>query len=428
MITLFALLSVLVASQPPSAAPSGAWAGTMVRGGDSLRVRFDFSPGSPERATFSAPDLGAIGIPLQRVVFAHSNVHGELVGDATTTVFDGTLRGDMIDGTFSENGRAGTFSLQRLDDDTAYPYQKRDVTFRNGDVVLAGTLYMPRAAVLHPAIVFVHGSGAEGRWASAYLADYVARRGIVALIYDKRGVGESGGNWRASTVADLAADARAGIGLLTQTPSVDRRCIGIYGHSQGGQIAPEIAATAAAVKFVIDADGNVGPQYLQDLYRTDTYLQMHYSGSQLAAAQRLYREFVDVARSGSPHEKLRSDMRAAGNAPWLDDLAIPGDESWIWNWYARNGDYDNSAAWAGVRVPVSILFGGKDDVVPVQSSISQTVAILKRNGNSNVTVRVFDGADHTLHVPPASPDGWPHLPDGFPDAIPAFVSSLCNGK
>ena len=423
MMFLTALVFAALTAQPMIAGGSEEWVGTMSRGGDHLTVRFDLPTGSSPRATFSAPDLGAIDIPLQHVQLA-SHVHWELVGDTTTTVFDGDLNGGTIHGTFSENGRSGTFSLRRTRDTSGDPYAKRDVTFRNGDVQLAGTLFLPRTKGPHPAIVFVHGSGDEGRWSAAFLADYAARHGIVALTYDKRGVGASTGSWRTSTMADLARDARAGIHLLAQTSGVDIHRIGVYGHSQGGQLAPAIAEGNPLVSFVIDADGPVGPQYLQDLYRVDTYLRQRYSGKELADAERLYREFVNVARSGGSHAQLRADIRAAGDAPWLADLAIPADTSWIWAWYAQNGNYDNTGAWANVRVPVFIIFGGKDALVPVRSSIFQTVGTLMKHGNSNVTVRIFDNADHTLHVPPKSPDGWPHLPNGFPEAIAEFVSSL----
>lgn len=423
MILFIALLSAILASHSATAAPSGEWAGAMSRGGDRLSVRFDLPSGAPEHATFSAPDLGAIDIPLQRVELA-PRIHWELVGDTSTTIFNGELHGNAISGTFSENGHDGTFSLKRVPGKSGEPYAKRDVTFRDRDVQLAGTLFLPRAPGPHPALIFIHGSGAEGRWASAFLADYAARQGIVALTYDKRGVGASSGNWQTSTMADLVRDARAGIHLLARTPGVDRHRIGVYGHSQGGELAPAIAEGNPLVSFVIDADGPAGPQYQQDLDRVDTYLRQHYSGKQLADAERLYREFVDVARAGAPRDQLRADIRAAGNAPWLADLAIPPDTSWVWAWYAHYGDYDNSIAWANVHVPVLIIFGGDDMLVPVESSIAQTTGILRRSGNRSVTVRIFDKADHTLHVPSKTPDGWPHLPRGFPDVITAFVSRL----
>lgn len=420
MIRLTALLLAVLMSHPATSSPSGEWAGTMSRGGDHLNVRFYLPPASSQVATFSAPDLGAIDIPLRHVQLA-SHVHWELAGDTTTTIFNGDMNGDTIHGSFSEDGRTGTFSLIRARDASGEPYTKRDVTFRNGDVQLAGTLFLPRTTGPHAAIIFVHGSGDEGRWASTFLADYVARHGIAALTYDKRGVGRSSGNWRTSTLTDLAGDARAGVDFLAQTAGVDRRRIGVYGHSQGGNIAPAIAQNNPLVSFVIDADGNVGPQYKQDVYRVNNILAQRYSGKELTDAQRLYREFVDVARSGGSHDRLRADVRAAGNAPWLSDLAIPDDTSWIWAWYARVGNYDDRSAWANVRVPVLIIFGGKDTLVPVQSSISQTAGILRRHGNSKITIRIFDDADHTLHVPPKTPDGWPHLPNGFPNVITAFI-------
>lgn len=400
----------------------GEWNGTMVRDGDRLPVRFDLSQARPQQGTFSAPDLGAIDIPLHNVRLG-ADVHWDLVGDTTTTRFDGRVSGDTITGSFSENGRDGTFTLRRADASADLPYQKHDVKFYNGGVRLAGTMYVPRTPGMHPAVIFVHGSGDEGRWASAYLADNAARHGIVALTYDKRGVGESSGDWRTSTMDDLARDARAGIALLAQTAGVDRARIGVYGHSQGGEIAPAIAENNPLVSFVIDADGPVGPQYLQDIFRVDNFLAQKYSGEELADAERLYREFVDTARTGSSHEQLRSDIRAAGNAPWLADLAIPDDESWIWAWYARYGNYDNRSAWADVHVPVLILFGGKDALVPVKQSVAETRAILIQHGDTGVTVRIFGDADHTLHVPPKDSGAWPHLPSGFPDVIATFVES-----
>ena len=121
------------------------------------------------------------------------------------------------------------------------------------------------------------------------------------------------------------------------------------------------------------------------------------------------------------HDKLRTDIKAAGDAPWLDYLGIPGDGDWVWNFYKATGNYDNRAAWAGVKVPVLILFGGDDKLVSPQASVAQVTGILKAHGNAHVTVRVFPGADHTLRLPPAAPGGWPHNAAGFPDIIVSFA-------
>ena len=394
----------------------------MQRGASRLAISIDLDA-KTNRGSFSAPDLGALDIPLSSLRLDPA-IHWELVGDSTTTTFDMMAQAKVMRGTFRENAGSGTVLLNRVSDSTAKPYTLAEMTFMNGNVHLAGTLYVPRSGGTHPAVVLVHGSGAEGRWATAYIADYLARHGIIALAYDKRGVGASTGDWRTATMQDLVDDARAAVHALSQRPDVDRKRVGVYGHSQGAEIAPAIALNNPEVTWLGAADGPVGPQYKQDLFRVDTALQQRYSGADLIEAERVYAEFVDAARNGTPREQLRADMQTYANSAWLADLAIPGDDNWIWAWYRGAGNYDNSQDWAGVKVPVLILFGADDKLVPVQESIVETTRILKDNGNADVWVRVFPEADHTLRIPPSTSEGWPHNAPGFLETLARFAKNL----
>ena len=421
------LLAAVTAQPSATPASAGHWQGVMRRGVSELAVRIDLDVGHGKRSVWSAPDLGAIDIPLSHVRLGRAS-HWELAGDSATTVFDAHAEGDVLTGTFRENGRTGTMRLRRVPSVAATTYDRQEVHFANGGVKLAGTAFVPRGPGKHPAAVLVHGSGPEGRWATAYIADALARRGVVALTYDKRGVGTSTGDWRTSTLDELATDARSAVHLLAQRRDVDPARVGIYGHSQGAEIAPAIARDNPEVKWIAAADGPVGPQYRQDLYRVDTALAKRYSGATLDAAKKLYAEFVDVARNDGPHEPLRADIKAAGDAPWLAALAIPDDDNWIWPWYRKVGNYDNSQAWAAVRVPVLILFGADDALVPPKESVAETVRLLRNGDRRNVVVHVFAHADHTLHVPPATADGWPHNAPGFPRAIAAFAQSAGRGS
>ena len=189
--------------RPPSLA--GHWTGRWVRNGEALDVWVDFDRSGPGYVgSFGSDELRVLGIPFRSVDLDSSRAHWRLVGDETALTFDGVLSGDSLNGVYRENGAAGTFRLHRGSEATSAPYTTEEVTFPNGNVRLAGSLLVPPGVGPHPAIVFVHGSGAEGRYASRYLADRFARAGFVALIYDKRGVGASTGDWRHATFDDLA--------------------------------------------------------------------------------------------------------------------------------------------------------------------------------------------------------------------------------
>lgn len=231
--------------------PAGLWVGQWERDGSALAVEVKFSRTSAGyEGTFSSAQLRVVGIPLRSVRYEEPSLSWELVGDATTTVFEGAVRGDTLAGQFRERNATGTFRLIRETQPTV-TLREEEVTFASGSVMLGGTVVYPAGPGPFPGVVFLHGSGAEGRWASRYLANAFARRGIAALMYDKRGVGASTGAWRDAGFAELVADAGAAIATLRLRPRISRDRVGIHGHSQGGTIAPWVASENPHIAFVI---------------------------------------------------------------------------------------------------------------------------------------------------------------------------------
>lgn len=141
-----------------------------------------------------------------------------------------------------------------------YNYDTLDVTFENNfDAIrLAGTLTLPRATGLHPAVVLVTGSGPqdrdetiEGHKPFKVIADFLTKRGVIVLRYDERGVGKSTGNYTQSTIGDFSKDVIASVDFLRKQKNVDPKRVGIIGHSEGGLIAELIAGQRSAeVDFI----------------------------------------------------------------------------------------------------------------------------------------------------------------------------------
>ena len=417
----------LFAQAPPAeegcARFAGHWEGRMARGTATLDVSFDFRPaGGALASSFNAPDLRALGIPLT-AVRCGEGLHFELVGDESATVFDGTLGRDRLSGGFREGDSTGSFVLRRTKLGPV-PYREEEVRFRNGAAVLAGSLLIPRTPGKHPAVVFQHGSGPEGRFGSRFWADFLARRGIAALIYDKRGVGESTGDWRRSTFTDLADDAIAGIRLLATRSEIDPRRIGIYGHSQGGFIAPLIVARAPEVAFVIAGASPGGPAWQQDLYRVGRAVQQHqgFAPAEREQAMGVYKRFLEAARSGQGIEEYAASVAGLKNEPWYQWLALPDPGDWLWSYYRGTGNYDSLPYWEKVRVPVLLVYGKNDALVPAGESVAKIEEALRRAGNRDFAAMILPGAAHNFNVdPPEGSGDWPRLSPGYPDLLAAWI-------
>ena len=108
-------------------------------------------------------------------------------------------------------------------------------------------------------MVFIHGSGRQTRDYYRTFADHFAKHGIVGLVYDKRGVGESTGKFPHDTVSsfsDLANDALAGLAFLQSRQDIDPSRIGLWGLSQGGWLGSLAASRSDKVAFVICVGGS----------------------------------------------------------------------------------------------------------------------------------------------------------------------------
>jgi uncharacterized protein len=399
---------------------SGTWSGAWGRSADTLGVvmRFTGSEGAWS-GSFDSERLRVRGIPFTEVAFEPPDVVLRMVGDATTMVFTGTVKGDSLTGTLDEDGERGWFAFGRIADVEA-SVREEAVRFRNGEVELAGTLLLPAGPGPHPAVVFLHGSGPEARWASNYLARRIVRGGVAALVWDKRGVGESAGSWEDADFEDQAADAAAAIALLRSRPEIDAGRVGIHGHSQGGTIAPLVAIRSNA-DFVIGSAASGLPMDDVEVYSVGNFVGIPSMSGEEAALARAYVEaLVDVAYHGAPRDSLDAIVERVRGREWFFEPPAPDASYWAFS--RRIADYDPLVWWRQVDVPVLLVYGSGDERVPVEQSIAAITEALESSGHS-ATVRVFDGADHTFRVRRPE-DEWPRTAAGYPEAVIEWLGSL----
>jgi dienelactone hydrolase len=424
----FRLLALLFAAAPGAlhaqvrgdSGLEGTWTGAWGLGGDTLGVTMRFERGEPWIGSFDSERLRIEGIPFTEVVFEPPRARIRMEGDATTIVMEGLVEGDSLSGTLRDGEAIGWFAFGR--GATPVPaLREEEVRFRNGDVELAGTLILPPGAGPHPAVVFTHGSGGEGRWASRYLARRFAREGFAALVWDKRGVGESGGEWSEAGFEDQAGDAAAAVALLRARPEIDPGKVGIHGHSQGGTIAP-LAAVRAGADFVIASAAAGIPMDEVEIFSIENSIGIASLPPEEAELARAYVEaLVDVAYHGAPREALDIATERARGYAWFFEPPGPDDSYWAFS--RRIADFDPLSWWRQVEVPILLLYGSEDERVPVEQSRRAIVTAIESAGKARVDLRIFEGGDHTYRMRRPG-DAWPRTVEGYPEAIVEWLRDL----
>jgi alpha-beta hydrolase superfamily lysophospholipase len=341
-----------------------------------------------------------------------------LQGDATTLVFEGTVKTDSITGSFTEAGAAGTFALKRAPSGSS-AIREEEVHFTNGAVRLSGTLILPSTAPPYPAIVMAHGSGAEGRWANRFLAQRFAEAGVVALIFDKRGVGQSSGDWQTAGFEDLAADVASGVAMLRGRSDIRARSIGLFGHSQGATILPLVAEASGGVAFLIaSAASGVATDSAERFSLRNAVGYAALAPEEAAQANRYVEAVVAVAYHGAERTQLDSLAVALAQKPWYFPLPAPGNSYWAFS--RRIAGYDPRSAWMNVHAPVLLMYGSADQRVPAEASAQAIRRALAAAHREPPTVCVYVGADHTERVRRPG-DVWPRNAAGYLEDMVRWV-------
>ena len=429
-IVIAALFQAVDANPQAIRTLDGNWEGTMVREGASLPIRFDFrTNGGVVTGRFTSETQSAMEYPIAKVDYSPPALHWRL---GSSLVFDGVVSPQAISGTFLDGKAKGTFSLEPVRI-VQPPYRREELTFRNGSVALSGTLLLPRSAGLHPGIVFLHGSGAESRWGTPFfLADRFARAGIAALVFDKRGVGQSTGDWKTINYSELAEDYLSAVQFLSGNPMSIRNRSASLVIAREGTISPLIASRPGAVAFVIAAAAiGVGPIYQEDLFRTrNDLIDEGFTEPDLSHAMDFYSLWIETMRTGEGIDEYEKARSLASTEKWFAKLGIPPRDSWIWKWYPPVATLNPLPLWEKVTVPVLLIYGEHDRNTPVDPSLAGIGNALHVAGNRDYTPIIIPGAAHNLTIQwePGQPFFWWYTAPGYTDLLTEWVRARFSGK
>jgi uncharacterized protein len=286
-------------------------------------------------------------------------------------------------------------------------YKQEQVKFNNRNVTLAGTLLTPATNLKHSAVILVHGSQDRSRDDSYEFsfADIYLRLGIAVLIFDKRGVGGSTGDWHHASFEDLAEDVLAGARYLKTRADINHKQIGLQGVSQGGWVAPLAASRSKDIAFLVAISAaGVSPtlQVTHDQLRKAR--EAGASEAELKEAAEFLRLQFEAVRSEKDWERFQAMIPAARGKSWYRfTLGNVPKESWLWESTRLTTHFDPLPVWRKVKCPTLLVFGELDPNYPVPKSAAIIETALNEGRNEDVTIKIFPKANHSLKV--VQPDG-----------------------
>ena len=238
------------------------------------------------------------------------------------------------------------------------------------------------------------------------IADYLTRGGIGVLRFDDRGTAQSSGDFKTATTFDFSKDVEAAFNFLLTRNDVDKKKIGLIGHSEGGVIAPMVAARNNNVVFIVllAGTGVRGDKLL--LMQTEAIGKASgMSEADLEKTMKINAGAYDLVLKSENTEKLKSELKAYFTETMSGALAvIPPEqkeaqlhamtEQLASPWMQYFIRYNPIPALEKVKCPVLALNGSKDTQVPPKENLSAIKKALETGGNKNFKTVEQQGLNH----------------------------------
>ena len=427
---------------------TGQWNGTLKVQGTQLRLVFNITK-TDDRiiATMDSPDQGAKGIPTTTTSFENSIL--KITIENAKIEYEGALGKDnIIVGTFKQGGQSFPMNLSKVviekekfvrpqEPTQPYSYFSEDITFENkkAGIILAGTLTLPKNEGVFPVVILISGSGPQNRDEELLghkpflvLSDHLTKNGIAVLRYDDRGTALSKGDFKTATSADFATDVESAITYLKTRKEINKKKIGLMGHSEGGLIAPMVASKSKDVAFIVMLAGT-GIQGDQILLLQQRLIgkASGVSDEDLQKNELTNRKAFDIVNKSNSIEQLNIDLTNFIKQSLLDnknaekpkgmseDDFVKLQVKQIANpWMQYFIKYNPAPTLEKVKCPVLAINGGKDLQVPTKENLEAIKKALAKGGNKKVTTKEFPNLNHLFQeCKTGSPDEYATIEQTF---------------
>ena len=409
----------------------GKWIGVLKISGIELHLVFNVSKVKDNYiATLDSPDQGAKGIQVNKVSYENNKVRFDVA--SINGFFEGKINKgkNKITGKWKQGVNTLPIVLEKTDKEykldrpqepkKPFPYISEDVTFRNkkDGITLAGTLTLPKGKGPFTAVILITGSGPQNRDEEILghkpflvISDYLTRNGIAVLRYDDRGIGKSEGEFPKATTQNFAEDAFSAVKYLKTRKEIDNKKIGLIGHSEGGLIAPIVAAKTKDVAFIILLAGPGLPGSdiitlqgeliarvngeteknikLSKDFNTKVFNEIKTETDDVKLKDTLGKMFSDFYDGLTKEEKEKTGSKKS---------FLLRSKNLLTPWFRYFLKYDPRPTLEKVKCPVLALNGEKDLQVPAKIDLMEIEKALKKGGNKNFKIVELPCLNHLFQT------------------------------
>ncbi|MBQ0734193.1 alpha/beta hydrolase family protein [Aquimarina celericrescens] len=314
-----------------------------------------------------------------------------------------------------------------------------DVVIENTEdnISLSGTLSLPSEKGIFPAVILISGNGEHKKDAEfgthkpfLDISNYLTKNRIAVLRYDKRGVGQSTGDYDSANSFDFASDVKSALDYLLTRDEINKQQIGLIGHSEGGLIAPIVASNSSNVAFIISL---AGPSLSGDKILLSQQKAIAsskgVSPSEIEKSQKINREAFEIVKKYRDKDTLNRKMTEYIERISLNDPDKPENMTYeeyvdaqvngiLRPWMENFLRYEPSNIIKDVKCPVFAINGSKDLQVLASQNLPEWKRILENSGNENITIREFPNLNHLFQNSETGlPEEYKNLDESFSNKV-----------
>ena len=297
-----------------------------------------------------------------------------------------------------QQGNSGALAARKVN-----PYRKKEVTLRNGNAVLTGTLVLPLKKGPHPAIVLVSPGYSLDRQNGVYPYFFV-RQGLAFFALDKRTVDGKSVDYLHSSFEERAEDVLAGVRLLKARKDIKPNQIGLWGSSLSSWIAPLAATLSPDIAFLILKVPSALPVSENILYEIESDMrEAEFSDSDIAKARALRKLVSTTILTNTGWVKAKAEVEKSkaekwfgyARVGWFLSMKVPPDRATL-DGLQGPLRYDPFPVLERVTCPVLVINGELDKSVDTKVSVPIMKKALQKARNKQYTIIVLPKANHGL--------------------------------